>query len=89
MASFFGCQPSGDEFFRFPLQVILQFFVKFLLDLPSAEQRAQAQWHNVKPMFQAHGYASSSPTTCVMASESRVQLAASFSSCLRPSRVSE
>src|SRR5262249_49493262 len=45
---------SGDVFFDLPLDVILKLLVQFLLDLATAEDRAQAQRYGVEPMFETH-----------------------------------
>src|SRR6267143_1861819 len=93
----FWGKPIGDAFLDFALQVELQLFVQLLLDAAAAKEGAQAERDGVEPMLWAHrvslgarcAQASSSLTTWEMAAERRLQLAASFSRCWRPSLVSE
>src|ERR1700687_167336 len=97
VARFFWGKPIGDAFLDFVLQVKLELFVQLLLDVAAAKEGAQAKRDGVQPMLWAHGIslgarcaqASSSLTTWEMAAERRLQLAASFSRCWRPSLVSE
>ena len=77
-----GGEAGGDLLF----DMVAQLVVDFLVDLLAAKQREPAEAKGIEP---GHSQASVRFTMAEMASERRFQAAASFPSCVRPSRVRE
>lgn len=89
--------PLPHVFLGFAFEVVAQ-LVQFLVRMRPAKQRPQPQGNRERPMLRLQvnrrfarrdAQASFSLITREMALESLPQLSASFSSCRRPSRVSE
>ena len=89
VARLFRRHASGHVFLDLLLKMLAQLLFHFFIHLIGMEKSAHTQSQGVEPLFEIHVQASLSFTMPEIAAETRFQLAVSFSSCFRPSRVSE